>query len=217
VELFEILFILFFIMIPVLEGIRKSRQRRRAEQIEPPEEVDRPAAARPAPPPRRSSYEAPARRAPGPRPPPEPEPVEASDMIPEDLWEILTGERRQRPAPHRPVPVPEEPPPTEPWWEAEEEAVEERFEPRPWREDEPPLEEPAPPVPPPAPIEEPTRRVESPRGRPARRRVPLSETMDVEPVRRQMSPLLQALQQREGLRQAILLKEILDRPKGLQP
>jgi hypothetical protein len=32
---------------------------------------------------------------------------DASDMIPDDLWEILTGERRQRPAQGPPVPAPE--------------------------------------------------------------------------------------------------------------
>jgi hypothetical protein len=35
------------------------------------------------------------------------EPSDASDMIPDDLWEILTGERRQRPAAGPPTPPPE--------------------------------------------------------------------------------------------------------------
>jgi hypothetical protein len=34
-------------------------------------------------------------------------------------------------------------------------------------------------------------------------------------VQREVSPLMQALQNPDGLRQAVLLREILGRPKGL--
>jgi hypothetical protein len=51
----------------------------------------------------------------------------AADMVPDDLWEILTGEKRQRPAQGAPRPEPEwEPDPETGWgaWEVETEEAE---------------------------------------------------------------------------------------------
>jgi hypothetical protein len=228
VELFEILFILFFILIPVLEGIRKSRQRRDSPDIELPDRPSPRPTHGPEPTARGGRYGEPDDRPPPPRrPEPEPEPVEASDMIPDDLWEILTGERREG---RRPTPVEDRPEPDEPWmaepderwqeeplWEREPEPVsEERFEPRPWldspgamREDEPPPIE----VHVPAPVDERPARAARP---PRPPRVSLREVVEAPKVQRRVSPLMRSLQSQEGLRQAVLLKEILGRPKGLE-
>jgi hypothetical protein len=220
VELFEILFILFFILIPVLEGIRKSRQRRDAPDIEEP-------TSGPSRPPPRTTTGPPRRY---PEPEPEAEPVEAADMVPDDLWEILTGERRERPAPVEPqAEAPDwyeeeiaarygdEPDedrlPEEPAWEREADpSSRETFDPAPWRggapaqEDEPLVFQP----------EEALIVPDERRSRPARPRISLRTVVEAPRVKREVSPLMRALQNQDGLRQAVLLKEILGRPKGLQ-
>jgi hypothetical protein len=217
VELFEILFILFFILIPVLEGIRKSKQRRDAPDIE------EPTSARPRPAPPRTG--APPRR----MPEQEAEPGEAADMVPDDLWEILTGERRQAPAPAEPRAEDED------WYQEAEEAVEEtyqaeeerwaeepvwereedprapeRFEPAPWRDERTAWDEEVPFQP-----EEALIVPEERRARPARARISLRTVVDAPRTKREVSPLMKALQNPDGLRQAVLLKEILGPPRGL--
>jgi hypothetical protein len=218
VELFEILFILFFILIPVLEGIRKSKQRRDTPDIE------EPTSARPRP-------DLPTTTAPPPRRP-DPEPVEAADMVPDDLWEILTGEKRQRPTPaeprsqdvdwyedeevaeeaiEEPYRAQEERWPDEPAWEREADPrFQERFEPAPWHDERQDLEEKVAFQP-----EEALIVPDERRARTARPRVSLRTVVEAPRVERQVSPLMQALQNPDGLRQAVLLREILGRPKGL--
>jgi hypothetical protein len=211
VELFEILFILFFIMIPVLEGLRKGRQRRDSPDIEAPGRAQQ----RPPVP------------APGlPRYPQQPadEPDEAAEMIPDDLWEILTGERRERtPASGTPpeevaveVDVEEnEPWPDEPIWEPEEDPrFQERFDPTPWRGGHGGPEEAPVPFQPEEALIVPEERI--PRAsRPPR--ISLRTVVEAPPAQRTVSPLMESLKHPEGLRQAVLLKEILGPPKGLDP
>jgi hypothetical protein len=235
VELFEILFILFFILIPIFEGLRKSRQRqgaeREAEAAGEPE--DRPMLEpRPS---GRSGGEVRRPTTSAPLPPQRPEPAagEASDMVPDDLWEILTGEKRARPVPE-PMP-PEEwderpvlgEPESRPWWEEDPEAeapepdlepvMEERFEPAPWHE-EPELEPESPPLPveTSSEIYTPLPRRE-PRPSPPRQRRPSLREIGAEPAPpvREPSALTRALSTRAGLRQAVILREVLGRPKGL--
>jgi hypothetical protein len=226
VELFEILFILFFILIPVMEGIRKSRQRRDSEDIKLPDQASPRPTRQPEPTVRRERYGAPADRPPPPRSRPDPQPAEASDMIPDDLWEILTGERRERPQPAEDRPEPEEPwmaEPDERWkeeplWEREPEpSMEERFEPRPWMDSPEAMRDEELPktveVPVPAPVDD--RPLLAPRP-PRAPRVSLREVVEAPRVQRRKSPLMRSLQSQDGLRQAVLLKEILGRPKGFE-
>lgn len=76
-ELFEILFIAMFILLPIMEQVLKRRRGSEEEpgpvDMEPPPgEIDAPSSDR--------------------------EPVQASEMVPDDLWAVLTGEQRpQRP------------------------------------------------------------------------------------------------------------------------
>jgi hypothetical protein len=230
-ELFEILFILFFILIPVLEGIRKSRQRGDSEDIElPGRSTPRPSPRSPAErdhAARGDRSGAPPQR-PAPPPAQDPEPAGAADMVPDDLWEILTGERRAN-APPADLPRETEEPwmaepgaewHEEPRWEPEPEpASEERFEPRPWldspgamRDEDAPepveIQLPAPDA------DQPLLSARPPRA-PRPPRVSLREVVEAPRVVRRKSPLIRSLQSQEGLRQAVLLKEILGRPKGL--
>lgn len=211
-ELFEILFILFFILIPIFEGIRKSRQRRRG-----PEEMDTedsPAL------PGRSPYEGPAGRPP-PSPEPEVDTSDAADMVPDDLWEVLTGERRVPPAPAedqvdeeeeyatwRDVPAwkPEHEPEPEPEHEEEE-----RFEPSPWMEDAESLA--AQTVPDPA--EAHLLAMDFSPPSPDELRATLGAAIGAPDAPRRRSPLMASLRSSHGLRQAVLLREILGPPKGL--
>ncbi len=233
-ELFEILFIVFIILIPLMEGIRKSRQRRgETEDVQlPTQGTGRPrpgASDRPRHEPREMTER---------RPPPaprEPEPAEASDMIPDDLWEILTGERRQRPP--EPELEPEEAivdlEQEEPWREVPDRRWREEPEEEDWREKElpepdlePVMEErfepghrPAPPPPErrPARAVQPTHAHREPEPLSTRRRRPsLRDLTDEVPApARESSPLMRTLQSPQGLRDAILLREILGPPKGL--
>lgn len=206
-ELFEILFILFFILIPVLEGIRKNRQSPGPEETE---DADRPARTG------RTSYEGPSGAPPPRGAKPEADTTGAADMLPDDLWEVLTGERRQRPEPVEEHVEDEEEYQTwrdEPAWEPEEEAVaEQRFEPSPWLEDaEPVWEESVPEA-----IEVPLTRVDLRSPPPREERSALGSAIGEAPAQRRRSPLMASLQSTQGLRQAVLLKEILGRPKGLE-
>lgn len=93
-EDFSTLVFLLFVLWPLLARLLKGGQGTQAPGR--PRQGHRPAQGpgRPAGPP---AGERPARR----------EPVSAADMIPDDLWEILTGERR-RPAPVSAPPAPVE-------------------------------------------------------------------------------------------------------------
>ncbi len=210
-ELFEILFILFFILIPVLEGIRKGRQRRESPDIEEPRQN------RPRAPGRPTTVERPQ---PGPpRTQREPEPVEAADMVPDDLWEILTGERRERPVPAEATEPEDAPWIEEPRWEPDEEVfADERFEPAPWEEyrDETRLELPGVPTVADEAVKAAAAAIESVQP-PRPRRASLREVVETPRATRRASPLIRSLQRPEGLRQAVLLREILGPPKGLDP
>jgi hypothetical protein len=204
VELFEILFILFILLIPLFEGIRKSRQRQRQG-----EDLEVPGAGR-------GEWPTPGTGPPGRTP--TREPVDASDMIPDDLWEVLTGERRQRTHPadvtvgddeeiETPWPDERDDRDQEPEWAP---VADEPYEPVTWRDDPHAWRrEPVPPQPPEALIAPPDE------PRPTRRR-PVPPLADVRRPRRKRSPLLQALRGPESLRQAVLLREILGKPKGLE-
>ncbi|NIP80331.1 MAG: hypothetical protein GWN79_12220, partial [Actinobacteria bacterium] len=73
-DLFELLIIAAFVLIPILEGVMK--QRRKSSEGPIPGEDKAPT---------------------GPDRAEEPRP--AADMLPDDLWQILTGERRTSPEP----------------------------------------------------------------------------------------------------------------------
>jgi hypothetical protein len=226
---------MMFILIPIFEGIRKSRQRRRAE-ADTAESDDAPIRSR-VPPPRTGAGSRPGPRTVGPQPgaQPRPQPADASEMVPDDLWEILTGERRQRPQPPEPAPEPEEvrvevEEPEERWLELpderwrDEEPAPERREPdlpqravsKPWWDRPEPEPEPAP-----APASAETYSPLSRPGRaPVKPRPPRASLRDfTEPAPlppRQKTPLMRTLQSAEGLRDAVLLREILGPPKGLE-
>lgn len=89
-NLFTVFLLLVFVLGPVLEGLKKKEQERQRQQRPPapPEPVQRPE------PIQRSSTEEISAK---PR-------DAAAAMIPDDLWQILTGE--QRPAPKVPAPLP---------------------------------------------------------------------------------------------------------------
>ena len=207
-NLFELLFVVLFLLVPLFEGIMKKKRQNQEpplpEEPKPDHEADRPAAAR--------------------------QPVDdgpASEMLPDDLWAVLTGEQRER-APvevaDREVPAREEdgapwsdrpawgtdsrsdaePEPGEVGWHEigeEEAAVREPVS----LEYEGPeaytLETPPPP----------------PEARHAAFHRRLTETAEPrKPVVRRSRNLVRELQTRGGLRQGILLSEILAPPKGLE-
>jgi hypothetical protein len=227
VELFEILFILFFILIPIINGISKSRRRPDQEDIKLPEEA-RPRGA--SPPGQRQGQSQPDRGYPEPaRRESQSEPLDAADLVPDDLWEVLTGERRRRDtsaAPPEPTPEPDprweqewEPEPvgpsdewtSEPPWHAEElPTSKERFEPAPWIEDSPVMRE----ADLPAELAPRFARYE-PESRTARRERIAAQDALAAPRARNVSPLIQTLRRPGGVRQAVVLREILGPPKGL--
>lgn len=228
-ELFEILFIALVILFPILEQVlRRGRKG-----------GDEPGSESPDPGARGS-------RAPGPAPletrpgevsprSAEREPVKAADMVPDDLWAVLTGEERpregveadreERPAataePRAEPPAAEPPPAEEPArWE---EAWTPRAEPR-WRMDD--VEE----APAPVSLEhhgpeaysletferEPVS-LETPLDPPDVRHRRFHESIASPPLRRtRRSPIGRALRSTESLRQAFVLSEVLRPPKGLE-
>ncbi|MFO7894950.1 MAG: hypothetical protein R6U63_14655 [Longimicrobiales bacterium] len=210
-DLFEILFIALFILFPIMEGILKKR--RKPEDSEPGEGSGAEADA---------DWSA-----------PDEEPRAASDMVPDDLWEVMTGEKRRAGAgggaegergvqrsmepEESPEPVREHAGPDtaaeapEDWrsapWVVDEETEEHEPVSAEYRGPEAySLETPAPP--------------------PLEREVPTSEARHrafhrlldrPKPERkRRLSPLMRSLRSPDGLRQAVLLKEILGPPKGLE-
>lgn len=154
------------------------------------------------------------------------EPATAADMVPDDLWAILTGEQRPRSAPQEPGPEPD----LEPEWarggrwdgpEAEDGTE--------WTlTDE---EEAAVPdhVPADSPyvgaeaysletLDHPPVTMERPLPSPEVRHRRFHEMIDEPPVRarRRRSPVVRALRSPASLRQAFVLTEVLGTPKGLE-
>lgn len=209
-DLFELLFIALFILFPVLEGILKQRKKGKGPQPGPDESLE-PDQAEPR----------------------EEEVRAASDMVPDDLWELMTGESREpggEPA--------GEPEADAPWSTAEEAgsgagaagtttegATEpDLWEPEPWMDDSAASREPES-------LEMAydgleAYSLETPAPEPIERRVPSAEARHrafhelidgPRPTGRQRrSPLVKALHSPDGLRQAVLLKEVLGPPKGLE-
>ena len=203
-DLFELLFIAVFILLTVLEGILRKRKKGQGqgstEERRPPQAGDE-----------AGRGEAPS----------------AADMLPDDLWEMMTGERRDR-APTGGEGSPWSSMPAEASTGTVDDAAaegESGWEPEPWQVDdeaeafEPEsleyqgpeaysLETPAP---------EPES-LERPLPTPTARHRAFHEMIDRPPGRRGTvsSPLMRALRSRDGLRQAVVLKEILGPPKGLE-
>lgn len=198
-DLFELLFIALFIVIPLLEGL--ARQRKKGQG-----------------PPQRS----PGGDRPGRPDEPEGEAPSAAEMLPDDLWELMTGQRRE------PAPV-ESDAEGAPWSEGPDEAgvAVEPAEPEDWR-DEPWVVDDEVDVEPATSLEyrgAEAYSLETAAPDPIQRVVPSASErhrefhalIDRPPrrTRRRRSPLLKALRSPHGLQQAVLLKEILGPPKGL--
>lgn len=151
---------------------------------------------------------------------PEPEEITAADLIPDDLWEILTGQRRSR------APVPPPRPESEPEPVAELEPAGPEAAGAPWEFDEDTVDEVAEEVPVGAVdepdsepgyggfgimgLEEPPPPVEA---RPAALRDRQDPIAVMRPPVRRRPP---ALGRRGDLRRAMVLKEILGPPKALE-
>lgn len=227
--LFEILFIVLFILVPIIEQVKKRGDK--GKEAPGPRAPGRDVPER----------EVPHRDVPGPQPTKtrpgevgrgstQRESEQAADMVPDDLWAILTGEERPR---DRAEVDEEELTPTEPAAKEDspEEAParwEEAWTPRPeprWRMDDV-EEEPAP-----ASLEhhgpeayslETFEReqvsLEKPLESPETRHRRFHEIIDRPPPRRRTrrSPIGRALQSPESLRQAFVLSEVLGTPKGLE-
>jgi hypothetical protein len=97
-----ILFIIIFLLAPLVERLLKARRQQQSGDDEPvrgrPGQRPLPR-ERPSRPWEESGAEPQVRAPAG-------EEISAAEMLPDDLWEILTGEKRQRPAPEPPRPEP---------------------------------------------------------------------------------------------------------------
>ena len=112
-----IIFVVIFVLGPIIEQIRRKQQR--PPQQQPPQQR-RPAEMRPRTQPQEQQ------QLPAPRS--ETEDVSAATMLPDDLWEVLTGQPRPQPFPERsPAPVPQRTPVPAPDVELEDIADEEEF------------------------------------------------------------------------------------------
>lgn len=203
-SLFELLFIAAFILLPIMEGVLKQRRKRQGQSG-----AGNTGPGRPGP--DRDGSEARTRQE---------EPQSAAEMLPDDLWELMTGERRRsgrRQQESGDSPWSMEPDvatdtaeadagPEEPWVMDDEAQVPEPVSAEYTGPEAYSLETPAPP-----PVE---RTVPTA----AARHRAFHELIDREqrPARRHLSPLMRALRRPAGLRQAVLLKEILGPPKGLE-
>lgn len=202
-DLFEVLIIAFFILLPILEGIAKQRRKSQGQG-------------------RGTGTTTPGRR-------PEPErqePRSAAEMLPDDLWGLITGQTREPPRPvarDAEAPWSESPEPSSMRTAESGTATSGGWEPEPWMDAEETVEEPASleyqgpeaysletPAPPP-------RSLETPLPSPEARHRAFHAKLDKPRNRRKRtdSPLMQALRRPDGLRQAVLLKEILGPPRGL--
>lgn len=207
-DLFELLFIALFIIFPILEGV--LRQRKKGKSGGPEEgEVD-------------TEWPEPAEAG---------EDRAAAEMLPDDLWELMTGEQRTGPEAAGE--------PDEAWeseeapWSVDPESSPARAEADPedeedWRS-EPWVVDDEATAPEPVSLEyegPEAYSLETPAPEPVERRVPTAEARHrafhqlvdrpKRGRRRRLSPLMKALRSPDGLRQAVLFKEILGPPKGLQ-
>lgn len=212
-DLFEILFIALFILFPILEGVLKQRRKGKGTGPEGPgttEEGEGPDAG--------WSEEG-------------AEPRSASDMVPDDLWELMTGEQKEKRSGAGAATGSEAP-----WSVDPDEGAPVAADgtglateaPEDWRSESWVVDEEAD-------VREPESleyqgpeaySLETPAPEPIERKVPTAEARHrafhelidrPKPRRkRRMSPLVRALHSREGLRQAVLLKEVLGPPKGLE-
>lgn len=223
-ELFEILFIAVFILFPILEQVLKRKRTPGPEEQTPDEEVEEAG-------PNRMERQPGGRPGGVPGPVPGREPGKASDMLPDDLWAVLTGEQRppvgEQGSPEgveldEAEPVLEPAEPVEAHREAKRRPVRQDT---PWSIDEDPVEEPAP-----VSLEhygpeayslerldyEPVS-LEQPLPSSEARHRPFHERIDRAPVRRRRrrSSVGKALADPESLRRAFVLSEVLDTPKGL--
>lgn len=184
----------------------------------------------PAPPPRRPTqqrepradarpeYTRPYREPPRPQPEPQPEASSAEDMVPADLWEILTGEKRV-PGPsaeRQPAGAPE--PEPEPYYTYDEEPVHEL--------PPPPIVREAPVRPEPVILERDFEAINERRERAlqqrraARVKQRAAQFADTTPAKAQIverSALGKLLGNRDELKRAIVLREVLGPPKGMEP
>jgi hypothetical protein len=199
VGLFELLIILVFIVIPIVDGIQKQRQKSRGP-----------------------GNGGEGRPEPGRPDPPGEEPQSAADMVPADLWELLTGEKRpgqgsESGEGEASWPAGEaEAEGIADWrpsdrWPVEEETVSAEYDEPVSAEYESPAYSPEAPVPETSYME---RLVPSPEQR--HREFHALIDAPREARGRRASPLIRALRSREGLKQAVLFKEILGTPKGLE-
>jgi len=220
VDLFEILFVVLFILFPIMEQVLK----RKRSPGPPGDEADGQDGA--------GDFEASQGLE---REPPARESGKASDMVPDDLWAVLTGEQRPPQGPEAPGRTREtsadDPEPVETPWSS---PTPERGHRRrggasaPWSiDDDEVLDEPAP-----APVsleqygpeaytlerlDYEAESLERPVPSAEARHRDFHELVDRPEVRRpsRRGPLSRALRSPGGLRQAFVLNEVLGPPKGL--
>lgn len=206
-DLFELLILAAFVLFPILDGILKQRQKGRGSEKE----------GQGQGPDRSTAQRRPEGRAESPR--------SAADMLPDDLWELMTGEKRPRQEPETQGSPWSSTPAETQSGPATSTAESGAAEPEPWVVDDEAtapepvsleyegpeaysLEAPAP---------EP-RSLEQPIPSPSARHRAFHEMID-RPERRptvRTSPLIRSLSTPSGLRQAVLAREILGPPKGLE-
>ena len=207
-DLFELLLIAVFVLFPILDQLfKRGRKGGQLPESKLPGEEGR---VDPAP--------------------DEREPVSAADMVPDDLWAVLTGERRERggvatrpeprTGPAEPVPwsidaeeMREEPigEPAPSWWNEEPEEQQPGLEPVSLEYEGPEaysLER----------VDFRPESLEKPIPEPEARHRAFHEIIDRPGRRRRREPsaLVRALRRPEGIRQAVVLKEVLGPPKGLE-
>jgi hypothetical protein len=110
-RIFTILFVVIFILAPIIERVLKAGRGAQTPQRPPPGQR-RPLPGPPAPPQRRELPDRTRTPLPAPRAETPQEAQKAADLIPADLWELLTGQKQApQPAPPVPAPLPQRPPP----------------------------------------------------------------------------------------------------------
>ena len=218
-DFFEVLIILAFVFLPLIDGILKSRRAGQQEDVptrRPParERVGHGAGA----------GSAGGRSGTAGAPEESMDAGPAADMIPADLWEVLTGERRTEPKPAEPTWQEDE----EPWVQSPVEELPDELggdegEQSPWARDYQEIEDPEP---------EPTEPVsphhgfpqvvslEAPPPPPEVRHRRFHEKYDSEapppaPVRSDFVRHLRSGLRGPGLRRSVVLAEVLGPPKGL--
>lgn len=203
-DLFEILFIALFLLFPILEQVlRKNRGEPDSEEPDPgaPQEHGEP------------GQQAPERK-----------PVKAAEMVPDDLWAVLTGEQRpaegvgweeeevegqfgdswsEEPDEARRVPEPVATPEVDSDWDAPAPGSREYRGPEAYS-----LER----------LDQEAVSLESPLQSSEARHRRFHEIIDAQPVRRRTrrSAVGRAIRTPAGIRQAFVLSEVLGTPKGLE-